>query len=441
MNLFGKRRQIQASDIDFCFQFGHGAKIWICKLRKECLDLFKSIKYETVSHYFSADFILPVGRAPLPNGVIAVDDAGSIEGIWADVSELSAPEQNQIRRYDGIIVPGFVNAHCHLELSHLRGMIPRKTGLVPFIQEVMDKRPANEEIVQEAMQRADREMAANGIVAVGDHVNTAASVSIKRQSELYYHTFVELLGFEPQDAAPQWARASAIRDQFEELAVSTTPHAPYSVSGELFRLNRSKNANTDNPISMHNQESASEHEFFRFKTGDFVGFYKNLDKSTAHFAPRGISSLRTIAPLLPAKQRIQLVHNTFTHRKDAHMMTRMGLNVYWCLCLQANRYIEDSVPTLAQLMDGSDFPFTIGTDSLASNDRLCIVSELKAIHREFPDLKLPDTIRWATLNGAEFLGISDRFGSIEIGKRPGINLLRNTDGLSLTENTTVEKLA
>lgn len=398
-----------------------------------------------MNQYFSADYILPVAGDPIANGIVGVDDTGMITGLWRDSPIIPAAlEREKIKRFEGVIVPGFVNAHCHLELSHLQGRIPPKTGLVPFLQQVMEMRGTDEAVDEGksdgAMRQADRQMQENGIVAVGDHANSAVSVAIKQASPLYYHTFLELMGYEPSEAEDRLQSVLTVKKDFGKLPVSITPHAPYSVSKHLFHKFRSAIADTNNPISMHNQESEAENEYFRFKTGDFVRFFESLGKDSAHFKPQGISSLRTIAALMPQRQRIQLVHNVFTSRKDAHIMSRLGRDVYWCLCPGANLYISDRLPSLDQLHEGSDFPITLGTDSLASNDRLCILSELKLLHKQYPELELKDTIHWATLNGAEFLGIADRFGSIEPGKRPGLNLLRNANGLALTEETVVEKL-
>src|SRR5690606_40496809 len=93
------------------------------------------------------------------------------------------------------------------------------------------------------------------------------------------------------------------------------------------------------------------------------------------------------------------------------------------------------------LFINSRLPVVLGTDSLASNDKLCILSEIKTLTEHFPDLTLEKCISWATLNGARYLGIDDQYGSLEIGKKPGLNLLTKTKGLSLTPETELIKLA
>ena len=373
----------------------------------------------------------------MPNAVIETDEFGQILQIWKDSSVF--PSSEKINKLRGVIVPGFVNAHCHLELSHLLGKIPRNTGLVAFIKKIISERKASSEEIKEAMIQADKLMYKNGIVAVGDHANVQDSKEVKLNSPIYYHTFAEVLGFEPDVSASTFAAGLELSTHFNPLNSSITPHAPYSVSKELIRLISKSREDVYQPISMHNQESMAENDFFRYKSGDFVDFYDWLGKDISFFKSHSKSSLQSILPCLPANRNIQLVHNTFTSAKDVSFVYRLNRKIYWCLCPKANQYIEGSMPNIFNFLL-NDQAITIGTDSLASNDELCILSELKEIHKHYPDTKLNDSVRWATWNGAEFLGITREFGSIEVGKKPGLNLIQHTNGLNLTEKSTVKKL-
>src|SRR5690606_13924882 len=115
-----------------------------------------------------------------------------------------AVARKPIRNYAGIITPGFVDTHCHLELSHMKGVIPKHTGLIPFLQQVIAQRSADEANITQAMRAADKELYDNGVVAVGDHANTGISAPVKKDSKLHYHTFVEVLGFEPEMAGSKF---------------------------------------------------------------------------------------------------------------------------------------------------------------------------------------------------------------------------------------------
>ncbi|MEJ7778261.1 MAG: amidohydrolase family protein [Daejeonella sp.] len=385
--------------------------------------------------HFSADFIIPVSGGPIKDGIVSVDDTGRVVNLAGSED----PGAGTIKRFKGIIVPGFVNTHCHLELSHLAGKIPGGNGLIPFLSAVMAKRTADHRDILEAMELADKAMQENGIVAVGDISNNSLSKTIKRESPIHYHTFVEFIGFDPQNAEAILNRSIEILKEFEPLPASLAPHAPYSVSKALLKLLRKNTTGSYKLTSMHNQESDEENKLYRYKTGKYIDFYKSLNLNIDFFKPHARNSIQSLLPLFSSEQRILLVHNTFTNLKDIYFARRMDQDVHWCFCPKANLYLEKKLPVIEMFLS-ENFNITLGTDSLASNDKLCILSELKTIKKYFPSLSFTETIPWATLNGAKFLGVDDKYGSIEKGKTPGLNLISNTEGLELTALSHVRKL-
>lgn len=387
--------------------------------------------------FFSASYVMPITGKVIKDGVVEVSDDGTVQGVYPpDSQSLSG---KAIRRHAGIITPGFVNTHCHLELSHMKGIIPKQTGLVTFLQQVMSLREADEARINSAMMVADKELYDNGIVAVGDHANTGISSAVKKASKLYYHTFVEVLGFERSLAADKLTDAIGVAGHFGEAEASLTAHAPYSVSKELFRLLDEEAKKRGMPLSIHNQESEAENRLFRYKDGQFLDFYSGLGKDVADFKAQARNSLQTFMPYVSVNTPVLLIHNTYTSAKDIHFVERQDRKVTWCFCPNANLYIEGMLPKIPHFAQ-YNHSITVGTDSLASNDRLCVLSELKTIHRHFPELPFTKTIQWATINGARCLGIADRYGSLESGKAPGLNLLTNTQGLTITPDTEVVRL-
>ena len=323
-------------------------------------------------------------------------------------------EAGEFEKVQGVICPGFINCHCHLELSHLKGLIPEHTGLVDFVIEVMQKRFGySENEMHVAMLDAIEEMGNDGIVAVGDISNTSVSLEIKQKSSLEWINFVEVSGIVAPVAEKRLAEAKKVYDIFIEHGMKAflVPHAPYSVSPELFGLLNLP----QNLASIHNQENRDEDKLFMEGTGDFIRLYQALGVEV-NFNPTFNSSLKSWLPQLDKAERIISVHNTFTGTADIEFSSgRPG--IYFCICINANRYIENAVPPV------SSFPFdriVIGTDSLASNHSLSIRRELHAIKDSFPGIEWETLLGWATINGARALGIDDRFGSFEKGKRPGI---------------------
>ncbi len=386
---------------------------------------------------FSADYIIPVSGEPVKQGVVSVNESGEIIKVYDRESASAIAEP--IERHKGIIVPGFVNTHCHLELSHLHQKFPANKGLISFIKSVMAERKATEKEITDAMLKADKAMAENGIVAVGDNVNTALSKDIKANSSIYYHTFVELLGFEPEKAKEVFENGIELKEKFAPLSASVAPHASYSVCKELFKEVREYCNKEKNLLTIHNQESEEENKFYRYKTGGFIDFYKDQNLDISFYKPQARDSLQSIIPLIPKGKKILLVHNIYTSLKDVYFVRRFGRDINWCFCPNANLFIENRLPKIDMFLF-DDFNITIGTDSLASNNKLCMLSEIQTINKHFPSIPLTTTLKWATLNGARFLGIDRNFGSIEEGKTPGLNLITEIKDVALTPESKVQKL-
>lgn len=370
--------------------------------------------------YISASYVFPVIGAPIKDGVIGVKADGTIISVLTP-EEAENEKIKDITRYEGLLVPGFVNTHCHLELSHLKGQIETRTGLLGFVQAIMKLRTSDEEALDLAMLRADREMFENGIVAVGDISNQIISRGTKLGSPIYYHTFLEVMGFNPLTAKDAIKRAIEFKEKFEPLKVSIVPHAPYSVSAELFKGLRNNSEVNNETLSIHNQETEDENLFFEHKEGGFLELYKIMGLDIDFYKASGKTSLQTFLPMLSDKQKTLLVHNTFTSRADIEFAEAYHSNLYWCLCPNANLYIENRLPNV-DMLKNAGVKITLGTDSLASNNRLSIFAEMQTLQINF-GVDFDDLLKWATINGAEFLGIEERYGSLEPGKRPGINLV------------------
>ena len=388
---------------------------------------------------FKADYVVPVNADPIKNGIVTVDDEGKIIAVTEPETHAQnghPPPEN----LTGILCPGFINSHCHLELSHLSGKIQQRTGLIEFIKSILKERGADNVAIAEAAEKAEHDMIENGIVAVGDISNNNITIPIKAKKNLYYHTFVEILGFLPPHAEDIFDKGMALLQEFKPLPGSITAHAPYSTSKELFRLIKKYcDSGVDNLLSIHNQECEDENKFFRYKLGKFNELYEYFGMDTSHFKPQARNSLQSMLPLLTSRQEILLVHNTCTNLKDIYFLKRFDKKINWCFCPSANLYIENHLPKINLFID-QGFNLTLGTDSLASNTKLCILHEMKTIQQKYPAIGTEKLIEWGTLNGAKFLGIDNEKGSLEPGKKPGLNLITDVDGMKLTPESKVRKL-
>lgn len=353
--------------------------------------------------------------------VLVLNSQNQIE----DIISINQVDSLQVEHYDGILLPGFVNTHCHLELSHLKNQIRKHTGIVDFALQIINKRNyLPEELQIECMQQADKLMYEQGIVAVGDISNSALSAHIKKNSSLHYHTFVELISLNPEKAESVFEAGKFLYNDFRNqgLAASLAPHAPYSVSLKLIKLVSDFCRSNYNMTSIHNQESKAENDFFKNKSGDFLKLYQTLNIPIEYFNATQRSSLQSFLPAIHSSIATLLVHNTFTDVEDL-LFAKQHTNLFWCMCPQANLYIENTLPNLKQLIHNNCM-LTIGTDSLASNENLSVMDEVNCILNHQQDIHLEILLKAATYNGACFLGKESVFGSFCKGLKPGINLIK-----------------
>ena len=344
-----------------------------------------------------------------------------------------------VQQMEGILSPGFVNAHCHLELSHMKGMIPAHTGLQEFVKQIVALRQVAPEAIQEAIVNAEAEMMANGIVAVGDISNTLDTLTQKAKHNLAYYSFVELYDLDPTRAADKILAGLEIQKQFQENCVraSLVPHAPYSVTNELWNLLSAHFG--IHTISLHNQETPDENDFFKTKTGSFLGMYERTKVNLDFFEATGLSALQSVLPIFKKAHHGILVHNSFTSAEDIQAVHAAMDNAFWCLCPNANQYIEQTMPPI-ELLRFEKAKVVIGTDSYASNWSLNILDELKTIQQHHPQIPLAEMLGWATLNGAQALQMDKHLGSFEKGKKPGVVLIKGVDDINDLKNASSQRI-
>ena len=352
-----------------------------------------------------------------------------------------------VESFEGILTPGLINCHCHLELSHLKDVIPPYTGLIEFLCSVVTKRkapfksPPSGETFETAEKKklmaimeAENEMYENGITAVGDIGNTADTALTKSKSKIRWQNFVEVLGFTDTKAEENISHykkvaadiETAMRTSYTVHRTSLVPHAPYSISPKTFEL---INANTKKQIiSIHNQEHPAEDELYKTGGGDYLKLFKIFGIEQSPFPVTGKSSIRSVLPYFNNGQTIFLIHNTYMPKEDVQWANEYAasnnIKLVYCFCINANLYIENKTPPVEMLMK-NNVHLTLGTDSYSSNWQLSIAKEIQSMHQHFPLLPLETILQWATINGAKALQWDDELGSFEKGKKPGVVLLAN----------------
>ena len=373
---------------------------------------------------FKADQLFDGYEILAGNQVLVTAADGTIECI---INENEAGEE--IQQLSGILSPGFINCHCHLELSHMKAAIPPGTGLVDFVFSVVTGRHFEEAVILDAIDKAEKEMLLNGIVAVGDICNNNLTIPQKLKGNLRYHNFIEVSGFPPAVALTRFERSKAILDEYRfalgAAHSSFSPHAPYSISPELLQMILAEPGN--HLMTMHSQEIEDENELFLHRRGDFLRMFEKMGIDISFFQQSGKSSLQTFLPLLKNLEQLILVHNVATSTEDLEFLNLLtancGLQTFLCLCPNANLYISNKLPVIDQFIK-SNCNIVLGTDSLASNHQLSILEEMRTLKQHNPELGLNALLQWGTSNGAKVLEMDDSLGSFEKGKRPAVLLLQ-----------------
>src|SRR4030095_54395 len=171
----------------------------------------------------------------------------------------------------------------------------------------------------------------------------------------------------------------------------------------------------------HNQESEEENKLFSGAQSLFDSFYEKLNLPAPNFK-NAASSLKAHLKFFPEDVNVLFVHNTASSKDDINYAMNHHPDLYWCFCPNANLYIENKLPAFNNFLPYS-FHNCLGTDSLASNNTLSILEEIKTIQRNDTSVSTDELIQWATKNGARFFGWEKELGSIKKGKVPGINLI------------------
>lgn len=341
--------------------------------------------------------------------VVEVDDNGTITNISRHDS---IDNIASVEFYPGILIPGMVNAHSHLELAYLRGAIAEGTGFAGFAREIGRVRGnyTDQERLH-AASVADSELWHEGVEAVLDIANDDLIMGIKERSKVEYHTLFEVFGLNTQSCDAHRAMASKYAHS------DITIHSTYSLQDAIFRdiANKGKES-----LSIHLLESDDEIALYN-KAGSLWEWYTRMGWE-CDFLHYGHPS-RRIAESTPSTRRTVLVHGCKATTEDVTLLNNhFDTPPTWVLCPESNRYISGITPPVAMLRE-MGATIAIGTDSLASARHISMVENMRLLG----DIPLAELLTYATLNGAKALGIEKQKGSLEVGKRPGLVVLSDID--------------
>ena len=364
----------------------------------------------------TASWVLPVAGPPLRDGRVAVharrvawvggaDDPGGPGGPLRDLGP-------------GVLLPGLVNAHCHLELSHLAGRVPFGAGFVPWVEGVVASRGRFADAdVRSATGAAVAFLEERGTAAVGDVSNDLGHLDLLAASRLSAVVFLELLSWDPvkADSTLRWAeeRLAAVAPALRPgLDVRLAAHAPHSCSPALLR----RLAERGGPAAIHLAASRDEAAFLAHGRGDWLAFLGRRGLGHVSFPAPAMSPVRYAEGLGVLHPRLVAAHGVQVDAGDRQVLAGRGVHVI--LCPRSNRNLGVGTADVPALL-AAGVRLSLGTDSLASVETLDVLEDAVLLRRSFPGVEGATIVRMATLGGAETLGFDD-LGAIAPGQRAAL---------------------
>ena len=380
---------------------------------------------------YRAAWVCPIDQPPIKDGILAIAD-GRIRAVGKPpVTPAGLKELGRVA-----VMPGLINAHTHLELSWMRGLVPPAARFPEWVRSMFatrgrpDGAMSAEQIAP--IHRAIAEMHSTGTVAVGDISNSLASVEPMREAGLDGIVFHELLGFQERDgglvASSRDRRAAAERPG---VRVSLAPHAPYSTSLELFGAIRAAVNDSTCPImSVHLGESPEEVELLQSGSGAWRGILEFLGLWRDDWAIPACDPVTYLDRynLLDAKTLV--VHGV--QLTDAALARLSGIGATLVTCPRSNHWVGVGYPPIERFYQ-SGVKVAVGTDSLASVADLNLFSELETMRRLAPSVPAATLLESATLTGARALGLEKELGSLTPGKRAAMIAVQLPDGVTDVE--------
>ncbi len=338
----------------------------------------------------------------IENGYITIEN-----GFITEVDVWDNTVSGQITDHgDGAIIPSLVNVHTHLELSAFKGLIPYDKGFKEWVSSLITLREsAGEETLREGFLKALAELQSSGCFVVGEIATLCCFENEYYKSDVEGVYFREYLGGLQQNDYGCTINGAAIQ--------SLAGHAPHTTSPELLRHLKMKCQENGLPFSIHLSESEEEDIFIKTGQGEWADYLtqRGIDYSSWPVTEAG--SVSYIDSLGLLDEHSIAVHVLNASEEDFSILKKNKVSV--CLCLRSNKNLHCRLPDVSGMFNAG-IVLCLGTDSLASTDSLSVFDEMAYLYDQFPQIPPMEIFKMATINGAKALGLSDRFGTIGVGK-------------------------
>jgi len=363
-----------------------------------------------------AKFVLAEADLLHGDAAVSVSDPGRISRIEPWQGPPRGLEAEVIDWGSAVILPGLVNAHTHLELTRLAGKLTQFDSFADWIaQLVAARRPWKRDEYLDSTRAGAEAALASGTTLIGDISTSGLAWEALAATPLRKVVFEEVLGFRPEVAAETLraleARLDAVRPD-ELLGSGVSPHAPYSVSPELMKGAAAIARERALPVAIHAAETKAELEFMEAGTGELAELFRRIGSMSETWRPPGVSPMLYFEQLGLMDRPVVLIHGNYLDEPSmARILNSHSTVVY---CPRSHAFFGHPPHPVRELLDlGANV--ALGTDSLASNDSLSMIDEIRFLAQERKDLRPEEIFRMATLNGAAALGFGRVLGRLRRG--------------------------
>lgn len=366
-------------------------------------------------HSYRARWLFPVDGDPIENGTVEIE-CGRIAAVHSRLDPYAEDLGNVA------LIPGLVNAHTHLEFSHLGEPIGPAHPFTGWIRALVAHRREQAAAPATSIAQGLQECLNCGVTTVGEIATSDEQWDSGKDSQPRVIVFRELLGLRPEQSAEQLRIAhghvSRYTEKPDRIIAGLSPHAPYSVHPELFRKLIDLAKQSQLPVAMHLAETRAELELLADGTGEFAEMLRAFGVWSDDAIPRGSTPLDYLHVLVDAPRALIVHGNYLTTEELDFIAGHPQLTLVYCP--RTHAYFGHSPHTWQALLSQRNDAVALGTDSRASNPDLDLWGEVLFLKRQFPQADPALLLQLATLNGAHALGLEETVGSLSTGKQADI---------------------
>ena len=373
--------------------------------------------------------MFPVAEPAIENGIVEIRDGRIVSLGKSPQRSSQAVDLGEVA-----LVPGWVNAHTHLEFSGLSEPLGRRgMSFARWIELVVADRmsTSESECRRDVIARGLNESQRLGTTTIGEIATDPADLE-HYSGPLRCTVFLERLGRSPDhwlqraESSQEWLQSqSPNANSNSNLSLGISPHAPYSVHPQLFDRLILQSQSFGCPMAMHLAESKEELQLMKDQTGPFVETLKRLGAWFPASYPRGVRTLDYLKTLSQVERSL-VIHGNYLEAEDISFIAEHNARMSVIYCPRTHDYFDHDPYPLTQLFNAG-INVAVGTDSRASNPDLSVFRELQTVRQKFPEIESSDILKMGTVNGAQALGLPPHHHSMIVGQAAHLNVVTAAD--------------